>query len=318
MLRNKNHDCKLGTWNCRTLTVPGSTRILTEEVRARGIGIVALQEVRWKGITERPYPSGCMICQSGGEKHEFGTAFLITNEMRKRVNGGRQPINERTFRLRIRCRFFNFSIINVHSPHLGSPDDGKEIFYGKELAVRSWWGSTTAAQNMTIPSTFFQHAHRFSCTWRSPQQTYSQIDHILNDGRHFSDIIDIRIYRGANVDSDHFLVMVKLRQKLCVANSQRYQPTPKLNTDRLRQVLSEKNIVRSKMLRRETRQNVENCKRLRRQQTRLFQNKKRSLEESDVQLMEQLSQSGESRKLMDAARSGFTPMFAKSCRTSEK
>ena len=94
-----------------------------------------------------------------------------------------------------------------------------------------------SSKHMTIGSTFFQHAPRFSYTWRSPQQTLSQIipaDHVLMDGRHFSDVIDVRTYRGANVDSDHFLVMVKLRQKLCVSNKLRYQPTPRLNIDRLR------------------------------------------------------------------------------------
>ncbi|XP_041785866.1 uncharacterized protein LOC121601136 [Anopheles merus] len=77
---------------------------------------------------ERPYRSDCMIYQSGGEKHELGTAFLVIGEMRRRVIGW-WPINERMCRLRIRGRFFNLSIINVHSPHLGSTDDDKDNYY---------------------------------------------------------------------------------------------------------------------------------------------------------------------------------------------
>ncbi|XP_053661567.1 uncharacterized protein LOC128710733 [Anopheles marshallii] len=223
---------------------------------------------------------------------------------------------------------------------------------------------------MIIRSTYFQHKPRFSYTWRSPQNTYSQIDHVLIDGRHFSDIIDVKTLRGANVDSDHFLLMVKLRQKLSVANKSRSQPTPRLNTDRLkladvagdyaaalgealpdddavttmsptahwriveraiskaaerhvgymtrsqrkewfddecRRALSEKNAARARMLQRETRQNVANYRRLRRQQTRLFQEKKRLLGESEEQQMKRLTQSGETRKfyrMLNAARSG--------------
>ncbi|XP_041785921.1 uncharacterized protein LOC121601186 [Anopheles merus] len=358
-----------------------------------------------------------MIYQSGGEKHELGTAFLVIGEMRKRVIGW-WPINDRMCRLMIRGRFFNLSIINVHSPHLKSTDDDKDNFYtqlereydrcpqhdvkivmgdfnaqvGQEKAFKPTVGSFSAhkltndnglrlvnfasSKHMTIRSTFFQHAPRFSYTWRLPQQTLSQIDHVLIDGKHFSNVIEVRIYRGANVDSDHFLVMVKLRQKLCVANKLRYQPSPRLNTDRLKQAdvtrdfaivlgealpedttteamslndlwrmveqaisstakrtigyvirnkrrewfddeyrraLSEKNTARTGMLQRETRQNVEDYRRLRSQQTRLFQDKKRSFEESDEQLMQQLSQSGETRKfyrMLNAARSGFTPMTA--------
>ncbi|XP_050079522.1 uncharacterized protein LOC126567336 [Anopheles maculipalpis] len=216
-----------------------------------------------------------MIYQSGGEKHELGTAFLVIGEMRKREIGW-WPINERMCRLRIRGRFFNLSIINVHSPHLGSTDDDKDSFYtqlereydrcpqhdvkivigdfnaqvGREEVFKPTIGSFSAHQltndnglrlvnfasskHMTIRSTFFQHEPRFSYTWRSPLQTYSQIDHVLIDGRHFSDIIDVKTYRGANVDSDHFLVMVKLRQKLSVVSNQRSNAIPSLYMDRLR------------------------------------------------------------------------------------
>ncbi|GFX72381.1 hypothetical protein TNCV_1253351 [Trichonephila clavipes] len=34
------------------------------------------------------------------------------------------------------------------------------------------------------------------------------------DSRHKSDILDVRTYRGANVDSDHFLVLARVRGKI--------------------------------------------------------------------------------------------------------
>jgi len=91
------------------------------------------------------------------------------------------------------------------------------------------------SKNMAIRSTFFQHSFQYRYTWRSPQQTESQIDHILIDGRHFSDITDVRTYRGANIDSDHYLVMVKLRPKLSVINNVRYRRSPRYNLERLKQ-----------------------------------------------------------------------------------
>ncbi|XP_053678664.1 uncharacterized protein LOC128729042 [Anopheles nili] len=83
--------------------------------------------------------------------------------------------------------------------------------------------------------------------------------------------------------------------------------------------LSEKNAARARMLQRETRQNVEHYKRLRTQQTRIFESKKRRFEESDEQLMEQLSQSGKSRqfyKMLKKSQGGFTPNVAM-CRDEE-
>ncbi|XP_065091578.1 uncharacterized protein LOC135712547 [Ochlerotatus camptorhynchus] len=132
---------------------------------------------------------------------------------------------------------------------------------------------------------------------QSPQQTESQIDHILIDGRHFSDIFDVRTYRGANIDSNHYVLMVKVRQKCSAANNNLERlKLPEVATDyaqcqmpdegelteapledcwnnvkaaingasegaigfvECQTVLDEKNAARARMLHQGTRQNVE-------------------------------------------------------------
>jgi len=48
-------------------------------------------------------------------------------------------------------------------------------------------------------------------TWTSPDgKTHNQIDHILTDRRWQSSILDVQRGRGADCDTDHFLVVEKL------------------------------------------------------------------------------------------------------------
>jgi hypothetical protein len=55
-------------------------------------------------------------------------------------------------------------------------------------------------------------------TWTSPEgKMHNQIDHILKDRRRHSSTIDARSFRGADCDTDHYLVVAKVRERLAVS-----------------------------------------------------------------------------------------------------
>jgi hypothetical protein len=75
----------------------------------------------------------------------------------------------------------------------------------------------------------FPHRTIHTYTWTSPDgQTHNQIDHVLIDRRRHSSILDVRSFRGADCDSEHCLVVAKIREKLAVNN----RPVKKMDMDR--------------------------------------------------------------------------------------
>jgi hypothetical protein len=72
-------------------------------------------------------------------------------------------------------------------------------------------------------------------TWHSPDgHTFNQIDHCLLDGRHFSDVIDVMARRGANIDSHHMLVVIKLVARICCASNTKPKQLRRFAVDRLK------------------------------------------------------------------------------------
>ena len=66
-------------------------------------------------------------------------------------------------------------------------------------------------------------------TWTSPDgKTHNQIDHVLIDRSWHTSVLDVRSFRGADCDTDHYLVIAKVRERLAVGK----QAAQRLNRQR--------------------------------------------------------------------------------------
>ena len=75
---------------------------------------------------------------------------------------------------------------------------------------------TCANNHLTIGGSLFPHKDIHKGTWTSPNHalTANQIDHICISRQFRTSLQDVKVYRGADVGSDHHLVMAKIKLKL--------------------------------------------------------------------------------------------------------
>jgi len=75
--------------------------------------------------------------------------------------------------------------------------------------------SFCSASGLKIGGSLFQHKQIHKGTWRSPDgNTVNQIDHMCLSRRWISSLQDVWAYRGADVASDHYMIVANLRIKL--------------------------------------------------------------------------------------------------------
>jgi hypothetical protein len=88
--------------------------------------------------------------------------------------------------------------------------------YSNDNCVRIVYVATS--KNLLIKSMMFLHQNIHKYNWSSfIGKTHNQTDHILIDRRWHSSILDVRSFRGADCDTDHYLVISKVRERLAVS-----------------------------------------------------------------------------------------------------
>jgi len=62
-----------------------------------------------------------------------------------------------------------------------------------------------------------RYIHKY--TWNCPVgKTHNQVDHILIEWH--SCVLDVRSFRGADCDNDHYMVVAKVRERLAVSKQE--------------------------------------------------------------------------------------------------
>jgi len=70
-------------------------------------------------------------------------------------------------------------------------------------------------RDLAVTGTWYQHKDIHKDTWRSPDNKLcNKVDHILLDRRYCTNVCDVRSMRGAEMESDPFLMTAKIRLKI--------------------------------------------------------------------------------------------------------
>ena len=106
---------------------------------------------------------------------------------------------------------------------VGDQQDGEEGvmghhgLHGERSENGERYVELCASNNMVITSTMLPHKDIHKHTWVSPDNrtTKNQIDHGAVSGKFRRLMLDTHAFRGADVKSDHHLVIAKIKLRLC-------------------------------------------------------------------------------------------------------
>jgi hypothetical protein len=248
---------------------------------------VGVQEVRWdKGGTE-PADNYTFFYGNRNTDHHLGTGFFIHKRIIlaiKRV----EFVSDRMSYIKLRGRWCDIIVLNVHAQTEDKCDDTKDSFYEELEGVFDQFPkyhmkillenfnakvgredifkptirneslhetsndngvrvvNVATSKNLVVKSTMFPYRKIHKYTWTFPDgKTHNQIDHVLIGRRRQSSILDVRSFRGAICDTDHYLVDAKLRERLSVSK----RVAEKLDMQRLGNQMMQKlrNSIRSKL-----------------------------------------------------------------------
>lgn len=91
------------------------------------------------------------------------------------------------------------------------------------------------ANNLTTLSTLSSHKDIHEQTWILPDgRTKNQMDHVLMNRRHKSNVIAIRLYKGRDTDSDHYSVISIVQERILIMRGKNCNTIEKWNVEKLK------------------------------------------------------------------------------------
>ena len=98
------------------------------------------------------------------------------------------------------------------------PTIGHDILYQDNNYYGIRRVNFATSNKVIVKGMMFPHRNLHKYTWTSSDgKTHNQIDHILIDRRWHSSILDVRSFRGAGCDTDHYLVVAEVKESLVVS-----------------------------------------------------------------------------------------------------
>ena len=187
-----------------------------------GVALMLSKDAQQALIRWKPAGSRCMVatfktrhrkiqlnviqCYAPTNDKDDGTKGEFYNKLRTLLDElPRKDINILMGDLNAKIGSDNRGYSEIMGTHgLGQMNENGELFAG-----------LCADYSLVIGGSIYPHQRIHKATWRSPDlKTENQIDHICINQRFRRSMQNVRVFRGADVASDHHLVVTEVRMKL--------------------------------------------------------------------------------------------------------
>ncbi|EDO41949.1 predicted protein [Nematostella vectensis] len=232
---------RLGTWNVRTMYETSKAAQVLNEIEKYQLDILGISECRWTGSGKQVTNNGSAIIWSGHpHRHEREVAIIVSKAKLKTLLEW-EPISDRLIRARFNSKHSKLTILQCYAEEEDKDEWYEELQVAVPrvprhdlLLIMGDINAKAASDNTNferamekhgcgvmndngrrfaefclknnciIGGTIFPHKNLHKVTWNSPDgHTKNQIDHVAINGKWRRSLQDVRVYRGADVYSDH-------------------------------------------------------------------------------------------------------------------